>query len=144
MSPCFFALSSQLVSFISSQASSTLIHTATFRFSPASRSSKYQKHIFIYNSAIPTVTLPTSTTHIAAPKAPFSTGDSLPAALFPLALALGLALIVLEEVAEAGIDERAEAWVYVAVRPVALVHADGTEVAEPATKFTAAHCFPSR
>jgi hypothetical protein len=101
-----------------------------------------------YNNASPTVTPPTSTTHTAAPKAPYSTGDNLPAALFPLALALGVVLVVLIDmvlsaVAVAGREERAEAWVYVAVRPVALVQDEGIEDAEPETKFTAAHFWLS-
>lgn len=95
----------------------------------------------LYMSATPIVTPPTSTTHIAAPKAPYSTGDNRPAALLPLALAEGLELIimVLEAVAEAGIEDRADACVNVALRPVALVQAEGADGAEPETKFTAAH-----
>lgn len=36
-------------------------------------------------------------------------------------------------------DDRAEAWVKVAVRPVTLVQDEGVEFEEPETKFTAAH-----
>lgn len=43
-------------------------------------------------------------------------------------------------VAVAGRDERTESALYTAVRPVALVQDEGTLVAVPLTKFTAAHC----
>lgn len=124
-------------------------HSRLFHFSSqlSKPPQKEQTHNSLYNNATPTVTPPTSTTHTAAPKAPYSIGDNRPAALLPLALALGVVLalvlidIVLSAVAEAGMEERAEAWVYVAVRPVAFVQDEGIEDAEPETKFTAAHCF---
>jgi hypothetical protein len=94
--------------------------------------------------------------NVAPPKRPAQTSDPTPlyeyatsalaadfeveadAALVVLAAPVPV-VVAAAEVADAGREERTASALYVAVRPVALVQEDGTVVAVPETKLTAAH-----